>query len=237
MLQDYLKHNLKELQKKVLLRQLMTTNQDKIKTSNSRHRYATYDTETKTSPVRKFDDKPKNILINEDERNNEELNMKKQKIQKKINYLDSLLKRLQEKRSSQLLDTPEPSKIDDQYIQNLLKLGHMSPSLLSRSKHDPRDKKQRQVYEYWVRNKKALQRKLQNNIFKNIEKQDRQERLKQMAITHRDARNKALNKMDEREKKIWNERKLQMEAEFGKNALKNIDNQKVIKTIKKHLYN
>ncbi len=28
-----------------------------------------------------------------------------------------------------------------------------------------------------------------------------------MAITHRDARNKALNKMDEREKKIWNERK------------------------------
>ena len=46
-----------------------------------------------------------------------------------------------------------------------------------------------------------------------------------MAIVHKTSRDKALDKMDDREKKIWNERKLQMEAEFGKNALKNIDNQ------------
>ena len=96
MLQDYLKHNLKELQKKVLLRQLMKTDQDKIKSSNSKIRYANYDTD-KQNIDKKFNDKTKNnILNNENKRNNEELDMKKQKIINKINYLDAILKLLEE---------------------------------------------------------------------------------------------------------------------------------------------
>ena len=153
MLQDYLKHNLTELQKKVLLRQLMKTDQDKINTSNSRQQYATYDTENKRVYNKKFDDKSKkNIINNENERNSEELNMKKQKIKNKIKYFDSLLKRLQERKNSQLVDTPVPNQVDDKYIQNLLKIGNMSSDILSRSMHDPRDNKQRQVFEYWVKN-------------------------------------------------------------------------------------
>ena len=66
MLQDYLKHNLTELQKKVLLRQLMKTDQDKINTSNSRQRYATYDTENKRVYNKKFDDKSKKNIINKE---------------------------------------------------------------------------------------------------------------------------------------------------------------------------
>ena len=225
MLQDYLKHNLKELQKKVLLRQLMKTDQDKIKSSNSKIRYANYDTD-KQNIDKKFNDKTKNnILNNENKRNNEELDMKKQKIINKINYLDAILKRLEERKNTELKNTPIAKKTDDKYLQNLLKIGNMSPDLLSRSVHDPRDNRERQVFEYWVKNKEALQKKLQQSVSKKTSLNDLLERQKHMAIVHKTSRDKALDKMDDREKKIWNERKLQMEAEFGKNALKNIDNQ------------
>ena len=49
--------------------------------------------------------------------------------------------------------------------------------------------------------------------------------MKQIFLARKNLRDKNLSDMNEREKHIWNERKLKMEAEFGKDALKNLDSQ------------
>jgi len=149
----------------------------------------------------------------------------KKNLEKKIKYLDNLLEQLKNKRNQELTDSAVPKDIDNPFIQNLLKIGDMTSDVLSRAKHDPRDNPQRLMLENWVKHKKEIKKKIEADLAKKLAEQDKQERTKQMFLERRKLRDKKLSDMDEREKYIWNERKLKMEAEFGKNVLKNLDSQ------------
>ena len=149
----------------------------------------------------------------------------KKAVERKIKYLDDLLKELKNRKHRELTDSAVPKDIENPYIQNLLKMGNMSQDILSRARHDPRDNPHRLMLEKWVKNKKMIKKKIEQDLANKLTFQDKQERMRQIFLARKNLRDKNLSDMNEREKHIWNERKLKMEAEFGKDALKNLDSQ------------
>ena len=150
--------------------------------------------------------------------------IKKQKIRNRINNLTKLLNRIKNKKFVELTKSSIPKDIDNPFIKNLLKIGNMSHDILSKSRDNP-DNKERQMLEMWVKNRKTIKKQLQNDVSKKLAEHDRQRRIRLITLAQRKARTKRINNMKKNEKKRWDQNKLKREAEFGENALKNMDSQ------------
>ena len=85
------------------------------------------------------------------------------------------MKQLKNKKHRELTDSSVPKDIANPYIQNLLKLGNMSQDILSRATHDPRDNPQRLMLEQWVKNKKLIRKKIEQDLDNKLAFQDKQE--------------------------------------------------------------